>query len=205
MATTSPRTSMHSTHKTSANASGWSTRRIAVTALFCAVAAICTLLLEFPILPGVTWLKYDPSGIVALIAGFAFGPATGAVVSIIPYLVHLATASGIYGVVMAVLATISLVLPAALVYKHHKSTRGMVTGLVLGGVVCLAACIVGNLIVTPFYTGMALNDVLARVVPALLPFNLIKIVLNCVVFALVFKPACKAMGVDALARGANEA
>ena len=89
MAPTSPRNASHSTHA----ASGWDTRRIAVTALLCAMAAVCTLLLEFPILPGVTWLKYDPSGIVALIAGFAFGPATGAVVSVIPYLVHVATAA----------------------------------------------------------------------------------------------------------------
>ncbi len=101
MAPTSSRNASHSTHA----ASGWDTRRIAVTALLCAMAAICTLLLEFPILPGVTWLKYDPSGIVALIAGFAFGPATGAVVSVIPYLVHIATASGIYGMIMAILAT----------------------------------------------------------------------------------------------------
>ena len=105
MATTTGR---HDTHATTAQGGGWSTKRIAVTALFCAVAAICTLLLEFPILPGVTWLKYDPSGIVALVAGFAFGPSTAAVVSVIPYLVHLATQSGVYGVIMAILATLSL-------------------------------------------------------------------------------------------------
>ena len=71
----------HDAHSTTEQGSGWSTKRIAITALFCAVAAICTLFLEFPILPGVTFLQYDPSAIVALIAGFAFGPATGAVVS----------------------------------------------------------------------------------------------------------------------------
>ena len=94
----------HDTHSTTAGG-GWSTKRIAVTALFCAVAAICTLFIEFPILPGVTFLKYDPSAIAALIAGFAFGPATGAVVSVLPYLVHLATESGIYGTLMAIIAT----------------------------------------------------------------------------------------------------
>ena len=145
MAPTSPRNASHSTHA----ASGWDTRRIAVTALLCAMAAVCTLLLEFPILPGVTWLKYDPSGIVALIAGFAFGPATGAVVSVIPYLVHVATASGVYGMIMAILATFSLVMPASLIYRRQCTMRGAVLGLVVGGLVCLAACIVGNLIVTP--------------------------------------------------------
>ena len=74
--------------------------------------------------------------------------------------------------------------------------RGAVLGLVVGGVVCLAACIVGNLIVTPFYTGMPLDAVVALIVPALLPFNLIKIIVNCAVFALIMRPAFKAMGVE---------
>ena len=95
MATNLSSTSRHDSHSTTAQGSGWSTKRIAITALFCAVAAISTLFLEFPILPGVTFLKYDPSAIVALIAGFAFGPATGVIVSTVSYLPHIATSSGI--------------------------------------------------------------------------------------------------------------
>ena len=67
-------TSHDDTHSTTAQG-GWSTKTIAVTALFCALAAVCTLFIEIPLLPGVPWLQYDPSGIVALVAGFAFGPA----------------------------------------------------------------------------------------------------------------------------------
>ncbi|ADK68655.1 conserved hypothetical protein [Olsenella uli DSM 7084] len=190
MATTTGR---HDTHATTAQGGGWSTKRIAVTALFCAVAAICTLLLEFPILPGVTWLKYDPSGIVALVAGFAFGPSTAAVVSVIPYLVHLATQSGVYGVIMAILATLSLSVPAALVYRRDTTMRGAVLGMAVGAVVCLVACILGNIAITPLYAGMSADAVVALVVPALLPFNLLKIAINCVVAALVYKPVSKAL------------
>lgn len=190
MATTTGR---HDTHATTAQGGGWSTKRIAVTALFCAVAAICTLLLEFPILPGVTWLKYDPSGIVALVAGFAFGPSTAAVVSVIPYLVHLATQSGVYGVIMAILATLSLSVPAALIYRRDTTMRGAVLGMAVGAVVCLVACILGNIAITPLYAGMSADAVVALVVPALLPFNLLKIAINCVVAALVYKPVSKAL------------
>lgn len=190
MATTTGR---HDTHATTAQGGGWSTKRIAVTALFCAVAAICTLLLEFPILPGVTWLKYDPSGIVALVAGFAFGPSTASVVSVIPYLVHLATQSGVYGVIMAILATLSLSVPAALVYRRDTTMRGAVLGMAVGAVVCLVACILGNIAITPLYAGMSADAVVALVVPALLPFNLLKIAINCVVAALVYKPVSKAL------------
>ena len=122
--------SRHDTHATTATG-GWSTKRIATTALFCAVAAIATLFLEFPILPGVTFLKYDPSAIVALVAGFAFGPSTGVLVSVLPYLVHLATQSGVYGALMAIIATLSLVLPASLVYQRNTSYKGAITGMVV--------------------------------------------------------------------------
>ena len=182
----------HDTHSTTAS-SGWSTKRIAVTALFCAVAAICTLFIEFPILPGVTFLKYDPSAIAALIAGFAYGPATGIVVSVLPYLVHLATESGIYGTIMAIIATLTLVLPASLIYQRNTTMRGAITGLVVGGVVCLACCILANIVITPIYMGAPRNAVIAMIVPTLLPFNVLKIALNCVITAFVYKPISKAL------------
>lgn len=184
--------SRHDTHATSTNG-GWSTKRIAVTALFCAVAAIATLFLEFPILPGVTFLKYDPSAIVALVAGFAFGPATGIVVSVLPYLVHVATASGFYGALMAIIATLSLVWPASLIYQRITSFKGALIGMGVGAVVCLAATIGANLIVTPLFMGAPRETVVAMIVPTLLPFNVIKIAINCVVTALVYKPLSKAL------------
>ncbi len=182
----------HDTHSTTAS-SGWSTKRIAVTALFCAVAAICTLFIEFPILPGVTFLKYDPSAIAALIAGFAYGPATGIVVSVLPYLVHLATESGIYGTIMAIIATLTLVLPASLIYQRNTTMRGAITGLVVGGVVCLSCCILANIVITPIYMGAPRDAVIAMIVPTLLPFNVLKIALNCVITAFVYKPISKAL------------
>lgn len=184
--------SRHDTHATTASG-GWSTKRIATTALFCAVAAIATLFIEFPILPGVTFLKYDPSAIVALVTGFAFGPATGAIVSILPYLVHLATQSGIYGAFMAIVATLSLVLPASLVYQHNTTFKGAIIGLVIGAVVCLAVTIAANIVVTPLYMGAPREEVIGMIVPILLPFNAIKVALNCVITALVYKPLSKAL------------
>lgn len=183
----------HDTHSTTNQTSGWSTKRIAVTALFCALAAICTLFLEFPLLPGVQWLKYDPSGIIALVAGFAFGPAVGAVVSILPYLVHFATSSGFYGVIMAVLATLFLTLPASLVYKHNTTLKGAVLGMVIGAVIDLVVVLLANVVVTPLYANMPLDAVLGLIVPVLLPFNLLKIVINCVVTAIIYKPITKAL------------
>lgn len=185
-------TSHHDTHSTTAQG-GWSTKRIAVTALFCALAAVCTLFIEIPLLPGVPWLQYDPSGIVALVAGLAFGPAVGATVSIISYLPHIATASGFWGMVMAMLATFSLVMPASLIYQKHTTMKGAIAGMVVGAIVSVLCCIVGNLIVTPIYAGMTTEQVAALIVPALLPFNVAKVLINCVVCGLIYKPVTKAL------------
>ena len=190
MATTTPM--RHDTHSTTAQGT-WSTTRIAVTALLCAVSLVCTLMLEFPIIPGINWLQYDPSAIIALLAGFAFGPATGAVVSILPYLVHLATMSGVYGTIMAILATFTLVMPASLIYSHNRSLRGAILGLVVGAVVCLVACIVGNILITPLYMDISVQGVIDTIVPILLPFNLAKIAINCVVTVLIYKPVTKVL------------
>ena len=184
----------HDTHSTTANLGGWSTKRIAITALFCAAAAICTLFVEFPILPAAPWLKYDPSGVVALIAGLAFGPVTGAVVSTVSYLPHLVTTSGFWGMIMAMIATLSLVLPASLVYQRNTTFKGAIAGLAVGAVVCLVCCIVANIIVTPIYAHMTTQEVIDLIVPVLLPFNAIKIAINCVVCALIYKPVAKALG-----------
>jgi riboflavin transporter FmnP len=184
----------HDAHSTTAQGTSWSTKRIAITALFCAVAAICTLFLEFPILPGVTFLKYDPSAIIALVAGFAFGPATGAIVSTVSYLPHIATQSGIYGMVMAIIATLSLVLPASLVYKRNTTFQGALIGMGVGAVICLTCCIGANVIITPIYMGAPTQTVIDMIVPALLPFNAAKIAINCIVTALVYKPITKAIG-----------
>lgn len=180
--------SRHDAHSTGAASGSWSTRRIAICALLCAVSAVLTLFVEFPILPGVTFLKYDPSGIIALIGGFAFGPEVAVVTSVIPYLVHLVTQSGVYGTLMAIIATASMAVPAALVYKYQTTTRGGIMGLVIGGIMSVALCILGNLVVTPLYLGMPLSDVAALIVPALLPFNMIKVVINAIVCWLVYKP-----------------
>lgn len=185
----------HDSHATTTEGAGWSTKRIAITALFCAVAALCTLFIEFPILPGVTFLKYDPSAVVALIAGFAFGPATGAIVSTVSYLPHFATESGLYGVIMAIIATLSLVLPASLIYQRDTSMRGALIGMGVGAVVCLVCCILANIVVTPIYMGAPREAVIAMIVPTLLPFNALKIAINCAVTALVYKPVSKALDV----------
>ncbi|WP_430492204.1 ECF transporter S component [Bifidobacterium catenulatum] len=173
-------------HSTGVADSGrWSTKRIAMYALFVALSMAVSFV-DFPIMPGVEWLKYDPSGIVSLVAGFAYGPAAAAIVSVLGFLPHLFTNP--WGTLMAVLVALALSVPAALIYRRNKTRKGAVIGIIVGAIVALAVAIVGNLIVTPFYAHMTTAQVVALIVPALLPFNALKFTIHGVVTFLIYKP-----------------
>lgn len=176
----------HDTHSTTAGGA-WSTRRIATTALFCALAFVLTFV-EIPIFPPAPWLMYDPSGIVAFVAALAFGPSTGAIVVILPWVLKTLFTFNVWGHVMAIVAGVALCVPAALIARRMGGARGLAVGMVAGAAIALAACTVGNIVVTPLYTAVSTADVIAMIVPILLPFNALKIVINCVVTALIQKP-----------------
>ena len=173
-------------HSTGVADSGrWSTKRIAMYALFVALSMAVSFV-DFPIMPGVEWLKYDPSGIVSLVEGFAYGPAAAAIVSVLGFLPHLFTNP--WGTLMAVLVALALSVPAALIYRRNKTRKGAVIGIIVGAIVALVVAIVGNLIVTPFYAHMTTAQVVALIVPALLPFNALKFTIHGVITFLIYKP-----------------
>ena len=173
-------------HSTGVADSGrWSTKRIAMYALFVALSMAVSFV-EFPIVPGVEWLKYDPSGIVSLVAGFAYGPAAAVIVSVLGFLPHLFTNP--WGTLMAVIVALALSVPAALIYRRNKTRKGAVIGIIVGAIAALAVAIVGNMIVTPFYAHMTTAQVVALIVPALLPFNALKFTIHGVVTFLIYKP-----------------
>ncbi|HIZ46507.1 MAG TPA: ECF transporter S component [Candidatus Olsenella pullistercoris] len=182
--------SAHSSHSTSSQSGSWSTRRIATTALLCALSFVLTFV-EFPIFPPAPWLMYDPSGIVAFVAALAFGPSTGAVAVVLPWVLKTLFSFNPWGHLMAIVAGVALCVPAALVARRVQGPRGLALGMALGAVCSLVACVIGNIIVTPLYTAVSVTDVIAMIVPVLLPFNAIKIALNCVVTVLVSKPVAQ--------------
>lgn len=163
----------------------WSTRRIAMYALFVALAMAASLI-ELPIFPAAPWLKYDPSGIVCLVAGFAFGPYAAAIVSILGFLPHVFTSP--WGALMGMLVALAISVPASLVYRRKRTRRGAMTGMALGMVIALVVALISNLLVTPLYAHMTVAQVAAMIVPILLPFNLLKFAIHAVVTFLIYKP-----------------
>lgn len=189
MANPTSRPANHSTAGTTAQ--GWSTKRIAICALFVAVSLVASYI-EIPIFPPAPWLKYDPSGVVCLVAGLAFGASTGVLVSVLSWLPHLIMNP--YGGLMGIVCAVALTAPAALIYQKNHTRKGAIMGMVVAAVITLAVAIVANIIVTPLYAGVTTEEVLAMIVPILLPFNILKILINCIVTQLVYKGISQLVG-----------
>lgn len=171
---------------TLANTNAWSTRQLVTMALLCAIGVLLSFV-EFPLLPGVTWLKYDASAMPALVCGFAYGPGAGLAVGVVGAVIHGILMADFTGALMNILVVIGFVAPAALVYGRLRTFRGAMAGLALSVVGVIVMAIVGNLLLTPSWLGVPLDAVVALIVPVLIPFNLAKALINAVLTLVVYK------------------
>ena len=167
------------------NSNRWDTRTLVTMALLAAIGAALTFV-EVGGFFG--FMKYDPSNVPAILAGFALGPVQGAIVGIIASLVHMVMVSDFWGCLMNAVAVVIFVLISACIYHRAPSLKSAVVGLVV-------ACLVNpfvmaglGLIVTPIYTGWPVEQVLEMIVPVVLPFNLGKSAANAVLALLLMKP-----------------
>ena len=95
--------------------------------------------------------------------------------------------SGIYGIIMHIIATGTFVLVAGFLYQKHKTKKGALLALLCGVVAWGLIMMPANLIITPIFTGMPVEAIRGILLPIILPFNLIKAGINAVVTFLVYK------------------
>lgn len=168
------------------NSNVWSTRQLVTMALMCAIGTLLSFI-EFPLLPGVTWLKFDASNMPAMVAGFAYGPAGGVAVGIVTAIIHGLLMADFTGALMNILVATCFVLPAALIYKKKRTYKFAIIGLVFSIIAGVIGSIIGNLLLTPSWLGVPFDAVVALIIPVLIPFNLLKGLLNSVITLIVYK------------------
>lgn len=164
------------------------TAKLAKMAIMAAISCVLVLLIRIPF-PPMPFLVYDPADIPIYITTFAFGPAAGLLVTLIVSLIQAFAlgGDGIYGFIMHVLATGLFAIVAGSIYRHKKTKKEAVIALVIGVLVMTAAMCLFNYIVTPLYMGTPREAVVAILVPAIIPFNLMKGGINAVITFLVYK------------------
>lgn len=168
------------------NTNVWSTKQMVTMALMCAIGVILSFV-EFPLLPGVTWLKFDASNMPAMVVGFGFGPGAGVAVGIVIAIIHGLLMADFTGALMNILTVTCFVLPAAIMYSKKRTYPIAIAGLVLSIIAATIGAIVGNLIVTPMWLGVPLDAVIAMIIPILIPFNLVKGFINAVLTLIIYK------------------
>lgn len=182
-------------------------------AILSAVGLCLMLLIEVPLIPGVTWLKYDLGDIPVLIGAFALGPMAGVGISLLKNLIFLilrGTPEAFVGAPMNFLAGASFALCAGNLYFVEKTRNRAMLSLLAGGLFSTVVMFGANLLVLPwflyfFFPGappVTVGYLLAIVVP----FNLIKGGLNGVLVFGVYKrisPVLKAANWELPARTAR--
>ncbi len=169
-----------------------STRTLTTLGMLAALALVLVSIIHFPIIPAAPFLEYDPADIPIFVGAFLFGPAAGfaltVIVSVIQGLTVSAASGGVIGIFMHIFATGTYVLLAGTIYKKNRTRKGAVLAMAAGSLAMTAVMCLWNLIFTPLFLGRELGEVAAMLIPAIIPFNLIKAGINSIVTYLVYKP-----------------
>ena len=184
------------------------TRKLVEIGMLGAIATVL-MLFEFPI-PFIAppFYELDFSEVPVLVGAFALGPMAGATIELVKILINLlinGTATAFVGEIGNYLLGCSFIIPAALIYKKHKTKKNALIAMVIGTIVMTVfGCFLNAYVLLPTYAtafgmpidaivGMGsainanINDVMTFVVIAVAPFNIIKGGVVSVITLLIYK------------------
>ena len=183
------------------------TRKLVVTAMLSSLATVL-MLVEIP-LPFIAppFYELDFSEIPVLIGAFSLGPMAGVAIEAIKILINLiinGTTTGGVGEAANFLIGCSLVVPAALIYKHKKTKSGAILSMVVGTVaMAVLGVFINAYVMIPIYSAFMpleqiiqmgkdivpfIKDTLTFCIFCVAPFNIIKGVLVSIVTTFIYKP-----------------
>ena len=168
------------------NTNRWSTKQLVTMALMCAIAILLSFV-EFPIIPAASFLKLDVALVPSTVVGFAYGPGPGVLVGIVCAVAHATITGNWVGALMNSIMAVAFILPATAIYARSRTFKNAMIGLVVSIVVLVVTAVIANLVIDPIFYGYPFDAVLGLVVPAIIPFNIIKGVVVSLLTAIVYK------------------
>ena len=166
-------------------------KKIVATGVFAAFAYICCVLFHFR----ESFLSFELKDAVMAVGAMSLGPIAGGAMVVIVCLVELVTISstGVYGLVMNLLSSLTYVCVGSAIYHRHRTMRGAITGTVVASVATVLVMIGANCVITPAYMHVETAEVIALIPTLLLPFNVTKTLFNSAVVFLLYKPVTNAL------------
>jgi riboflavin transporter FmnP len=168
-------------------------------AMLSALGVMLMLVVRFPIIPAATFLEYEPGDVPALIGAFVYGPVAGLIITLIISIIQALTVSagsGWIGAIMHMVATGMMVLIAGFVYRKVHTFKGAFVALTLGSLAMIIVMIPLNLFFTTKFLNVPYEVVKAMIVPVIIPFNLIKAVINSTLTFVIYKPVSRILRVE---------
>ena len=172
-----------------------SIKTIVTAGLFAAISIVLMVLIRIPF-PPAPFLEYDPADIPIIIASFLLGPYWGVGIALAVSVIQgftLSASSGVIGAVMHFAAAGSFALITGIVYRKNPTTKGSLLALILGSAAHTVLMAAMNLLLTPVFMKTPSEAVLEMMIPIILPYNIIKVVVNSIVVFLLFKAVEKAV------------
>ena len=165
-------------------------RYLVMLALFTAMAYVVMLAIHIK----VGFLTLDVKDAVMTLCGLYFGPLSALIIAVVVPLLELATSdTGPYGLIMNILGSVSFSVVASLIYKYKKTLWGAIIGLISAAFTMVAVMMAANLLVTPHFMGVTVAAVREMIPTLLLPFNLLKALVNVGVVLLLYKTLSRAL------------
>ena len=166
-------------------------KKLVLTALFCAMAYVLTLVCHF----NVMFLTFDLKDIPMVIFSLMYGPLYGVIVAAVTSLIELVTISdtGIYGLIMNFISSAAFAFISGFIYKYKRSFAGAIASVGIAALSTTVLMLIANIIITPFYMGVTASEVVALIPTLLLPFNACKTLLNGAAVLMLYKPVTTAL------------
>jgi riboflavin transporter FmnP len=173
--------------------------RLAYWLAWAMIGALAFLIMkiEVPIIPGFDYLKMDFSDSLVALSTLVFGPLGGTMIALFKSLLSLFISGfnpiSMIGQLAAFLASLAYILPFYFISKKHEDkVKYQIFGLIVGTLALTVVMSLANyFVLTPMYIslmGFKLNSsLLTYVVSAIIPFNLIKGLINSIVVLILAK------------------
>lgn len=191
------------------------TKALVVVAMFSALAYVTTVACK--LIPDVAgFLSLEIKDAVIVLCSLMFGPVSGLIIAILVPIIESFTisATGWYGLIMNMLSSATFAVVVSTLYKHKRTLKGAIIGLVAGVFSVTAVMMLANLFITPLYLKYMVGvpnvsmGYVAKMIPTiLLPFNLTKAILNMALVLLFYKPfsrVLKKVGLIESSKGEQE-
>lgn len=157
--------------------------------LLAAISIVLVCFVRIPLIPTAPFLEYDMADIPITIGTLLFGLPAGLITLLIVAIVQssLFGVNGFIGLIMHFISSGAFICCTSLIYRKKNTLKGAILGASLGVVAMTLLMIPMNYIFTVNFYGIPKQTLDALIWPAIVPFNLLKGVINTVISLVIFK------------------